>query len=162
MSDRFPIEGLVHRPQAFQASDSIWNIHASCVKLADRVVVVSGAAGAGKTTFCHSLVGRGAHWVADDRLIFCDAGRSLRLSAPRQLQGLVELPGEGAISVEGMVPVELSCDDLVWIELCDGLRAVELKQVSIFGRGVRCLPMPARPDSQAMKKANALLSLHSS
>jgi serine kinase of HPr protein (carbohydrate metabolism regulator) len=75
------------------------NIHASCVALAGKGVLLLGPSGAGKSDLALRLIDDGAKLVADDRCeIFVRAGK-LRARAPRTIAGLIELRGLGIIAM---------------------------------------------------------------
>lgn len=149
MTFTFPIEGLARRPQAFQAEDESWNVHASCVVLAGVAVMVSGPAGSGKTSLCHDLVAKGAYWVADDRVVIALADGLLTLTAPPALQGLVAKPRGGPVRVTGMMPFEASPENLLWVELVNGVTDARPLRIQFSKMAANCLQMPARP-SQTM------------
>jgi NAD(P)-dependent dehydrogenase (short-subunit alcohol dehydrogenase family) len=75
------------------------NIHASCVAIAGKGVLILGASGAGKSDLALRLIDEGAKLVADDRCeIFVRAGK-LCARAPASIAGLLELRGIGIIAL---------------------------------------------------------------
>jgi HPr kinase/phosphorylase len=75
------------------------NIHASCVALSGKGVLLLGASGAGKSDLALRLIDGGARLVADDRCeIFVRAGK-LCARAPGPIAGLIEMRGLGIIAL---------------------------------------------------------------
>jgi HPr kinase/phosphorylase len=75
------------------------NIHASCVALGGKGVLLLGASGAGKSDLALRLIDGGARLVADDRCeIFMRAGK-LCARAPQSIAGLIEMRGLGIIAL---------------------------------------------------------------
>jgi hypothetical protein len=75
------------------------NIHASCVVLGGRGVLILGKSGAGKSDLALRLIDDGARLVADDRCdLFARAGK-LCASAPARIAGLLELRDIGILAL---------------------------------------------------------------
>lgn len=74
------------------------NIHASCVALNDRAVLITGASGSGKSSLALQLMALGARLVSDDRTDLHVQGQRLIASAPASIAGLVEARGVGILS----------------------------------------------------------------
>jgi HPr kinase/phosphorylase len=74
-------------------------LHASAVAVGAHGLLITGAAGAGKTTLALEMIALGAELIADDRVLARpDSERRLWLSAPPNLAGgLAELRGFGLI-----------------------------------------------------------------
>ncbi len=87
-------------------------IHASCVAIGGRGVLLSGRSGTGKSDLTLRLLDRGAVLVSDDyTCLRVDDGR-LRASAPPTIAGKLELRGVGILDMAcaGEVPVCLLVD----------------------------------------------------
>jgi serine kinase of HPr protein (carbohydrate metabolism regulator) len=74
-------------------------IHASCVALDGRGVVLRGPSGAGKSDLALRLIDDGAELVADDRVELTTEGERLYAAAPPALAGLLEARGIGILKV---------------------------------------------------------------
>jgi HPr kinase/phosphorylase len=73
-------------------------LHASCVAVGDRGLLILGPSGAGKSSLAIRLVALGADLVSDDRTRVTRAGEALVASCPNQgLSGLVEARGIGIL-----------------------------------------------------------------
>ncbi len=77
-------------------------MHASCVSIAGRGVLLTGASGAGKSDLALRLIDRGARLVSDDYTdLRADSGQ-LVATAPDTIAGLIELRGLGLIRVSAL------------------------------------------------------------
>ncbi len=74
------------------------NIHASCVSLNNKGVLIIGASGLGKSDLCLRLImDKGARLVADDRVDLQNIDGNIVASSPKVLEGLLEVRGLGII-----------------------------------------------------------------
>jgi serine kinase of HPr protein (carbohydrate metabolism regulator) len=80
-------------------------VHASCVSIGGRAVLIAGASGSGKSDLALRLIDRGATLVSDDyTLVVAIAGR-LVASPPATIAGRMEVRGVGLVEmryVEGV------------------------------------------------------------
>ena len=74
------------------------NIHASCVAIGRRGVLLLGASGAGKSDLALRLIDQGAVLVADDRTLLRVEKGALRARAPESIRGLLEIRGLGIVA----------------------------------------------------------------
>jgi hypothetical protein len=75
------------------------NIHASCIALGRKGVLLLGPSGAGKSDLALRLIDEGAKLVADDRTELSVRNGQLRAQAPAVLAGLIEVRGLGLITL---------------------------------------------------------------
>jgi len=75
------------------------NIHASCVALGGKGVLLLGPSGAGKSDLALRLIDGGARLVADDRCELFVRGGKLYARAPDSIAGLMEMRGLGIIAM---------------------------------------------------------------
>ncbi|MEN0087432.1 MAG: hypothetical protein AAF737_03250 [Pseudomonadota bacterium] len=141
-------------PQAFRAADA-WNIHASCVVMGRAFIIVSGAAGSGKTSLCHELASNEARWVADDRLVISHKEGLFYFSAPKTLHGLAEQPGAGPVPIDAIDPDPTSENHIVWVELAGSAQLAQRKQISVLGKEIGCLHLPQRPTAEVILELQA-------
>ena len=92
-------------------------LHATCVALDGRGVLILGASGAGKSALGLELMAYGARLVADDRTIVTRQGNTLIATCPRAIHGLIEARGLGL----------LHADPVDYAEIC---LVIDLDQVS--------------------------------
>ncbi len=78
----------------------VLNIHATCVALGGRAVLLLGPSGAGKSDLALRLIDGGAKLVADDRTdLWLAKNGVLYASAPSAIAGLMEVRGLGIIAL---------------------------------------------------------------
>jgi len=75
------------------------NIHASCIAIGARGVLLLGKSGAGKSDLALRLIDDGARLVADDRAILFVARGALHARAPESIKGLLEIRGLGIAAI---------------------------------------------------------------
>ena len=75
------------------------NIHASCVAIGGKGVLILGDSGAGKSDLALRLIDDGAKLVADDRTELYAARGTLCARAPKSIAGLIEVRGLGIIAL---------------------------------------------------------------
>jgi serine kinase of HPr protein (carbohydrate metabolism regulator) len=87
-------------------------LHASCVAIGGRAVLISGRSGSGKSDLTLRLIDRGASLVSDDYSIVRRVGKRLRASAPPNIAGKLEVRGLGLLDFEAVseAPVCLMVD----------------------------------------------------
>lgn len=86
----------------------VTNIHATCVAVGKRGLLLLGPSGRGKSDLALRLIDRGAQLVADDRCdIWFDQGRLL-CAPPETLAGKLEVRGLGIVEQPWTAPVPLS------------------------------------------------------
>lgn len=113
------------------------NIHATCVALQNKGILIIGPSGAGKSDTALRLIEQiGAALVADDRTIITNKNNKLFASSPENLKGLLEVRGLGIISkkycneTEVKLVVEL-VSDRSKIERLPEKEYIELENIKI-------------------------------
>lgn len=76
------------------------NLHASCVALGARAVLIIGPSGAGKSQFALALMAFGATLVADDRTILTRRGAQVWATCPPAILGQIEARGLGILHAQ--------------------------------------------------------------
>ncbi len=79
-------------------------LHASCVALQDKAVLIRGASGSGKSSLTLELLTRGAMLVSDDRTCLIKRERGVVAYAPALLLGLIEARGVGILRADSAAP----------------------------------------------------------
>lgn len=84
-------------------------LHASCVAVAGRAVLIQGHSGAGKSDLALRLIDRGAQLVADDYTLLVRSGAELLAAPPATIAGRIEVRGLGIVEMPHLerVPVAL-------------------------------------------------------
>ena len=72
-------------------------VHATCVALNGRGLLITGASGSGKSALALALMGLGADLVSDDRVQLARRGGRLLADAPPAIRGLIEARGMGLL-----------------------------------------------------------------
>jgi HPr serine kinase-like protein len=87
-------------------------VHASCVAIRGRAVLLAGRPGAGKSDLALRLIDRGAALVSDDYTELRLLGGRLLARAPATIAGRIEVRGIGILDLEPAadVPVCLYAD----------------------------------------------------
>lgn len=74
-------------------------VHATCVVLDGRGVLLRGPPGSGKSDLALRLIDRGALLLADDRVVLSRAGRQVVARCPPAIAGRIEVRGIGLCRV---------------------------------------------------------------
>lgn len=87
-------------------------LHASCVAIGGRAVLIVGPSGAGKSDLALRLIDRGAVLVADDQVRLTAVDSRLLAEVPETIAGKLEARGIGIIAMayQSPVPVALLID----------------------------------------------------
>lgn len=90
-------------------------LHATCVSLKGKGILISGKPGTGKSSLALHLIDRGARLVSDDQTCLISEGKSLIALAPAMHKGKIEVRNVGicVFPYENKVPLSL------WVELCE-------------------------------------------
>lgn len=83
-------------------------LHASCVVLERRGLLILGAAGTGKSALALGLMALGAALVSDDRTHVRRRGDRVYARAPEAIAGLIEARGLGILRAEAVAEVRVS------------------------------------------------------
>lgn len=87
-------------------------VHATCVAIGGRGVLLAGRPGSGKSDLALRLIDRGAVLVSDDYTELRRSGGRLLARAPAAIAGKIELRGVGIVELDSAadVPVCLHAD----------------------------------------------------
>lgn len=75
-------------------------LHASCVAIAGRAVLIEGRSGTGKSDLALRLIDRGAVLVSDDYTVLTRRDGTLTASPPANIAGKMEIRGLGLVEVD--------------------------------------------------------------
>ena len=84
------------------------NLHASCVAVEGRGVLILGPSGSGKSSLALQLMAFGARLVADDRTDIFRHGQEVTAHSPAALAGLIEARGIGILWARPQTGVPLA------------------------------------------------------
>jgi serine kinase of HPr protein (carbohydrate metabolism regulator) len=129
-------------------------VHASCVAIGDRAVLIQGLSGSGKSDLALRLVDRGALLVSDDYTALSATHGTLIASAPPRIKGKIEVRGLGIIDCA-------SRDDVAVAMVIDIDRAVErmpetIAQLMFLGIALPCFAVSPFEASAPIKIERAL------
>jgi serine kinase of HPr protein (carbohydrate metabolism regulator) len=87
-------------------------IHATCVAISRRGVLIRGRSGSGKSDLALRLIDRGARLVSDDYTILEAQGGHIVARAPETIAGKLEVRGVGIVETDAVadIPVCLVVD----------------------------------------------------
>lgn len=83
-------------------------MHASCVALEGRAILLCGLSGSGKSDLALQLIDRGFTLVADDQTIVRKQGGRLLASVPSTIVGKLEIRGIGIVTMPTVSDVEVA------------------------------------------------------
>jgi serine kinase of HPr protein (carbohydrate metabolism regulator) len=130
------------------------NLHASCVAVEGRAVLISGPSGSGKSDLALRLLDRGFTLVSDDRTILRKEGAKVVASAPLTIKGRLEIRGVGIVDMQTVsdVPVALV------VELTSDIQRLpdDDRERLILGAGIPLISVDAMTASAPSKVAVAL------
>ena len=113
-------------------------VHASCVALGGRAVLILGPSGSGKSALALSLMAFGARLVSDDRVALRRDGPRLIATAPEAIRGLIEARGVGLLRAEAEAEAVVALAvDLARIETA---RLPQRREIDLLGHPVVLLP----------------------
>ena len=91
-------------------------LHASCVAVEGRGILVLGPSGAGKSALAIRLIALGAGLVSDDRtLVVAEAGQLTATCPNPAMQGLIEARGLGILRAPVVDRVALALAVATWL-----------------------------------------------
>ena len=103
-------------------------LHASCVSIGGRAVLIEGLSGSGKSDLALRRIDRGAALVSDDYTIVRRIDGKLIASAPPNISGLIEVRGVGLVPMtfESDVPIALIASIATTIERLPDLNSTRI------------------------------------
>ena len=128
-------------------------IHATCVAIASRGVVIEGPSGSGKSDLALRLIDRGAILVSDDYTRVRANGEVAFASSPAAIAGKLEVRGVGIVTMDHLDDVALA---LVVRLTDDVLRMPGRSYRRIAGIDIPYLDLFAREVTAALKVELAL------
>jgi len=129
-------------------------VHASCVAIDGRAVLITGPSGSGKSDLTLRLLDRGFALVSDDQTLVKKTATRLTASAAPTIRGKLEIRGIGIVEMEQVddQPVALV------VELTSDIQRLpdDSRERPIMGVAVPLISVDAMSASAASKVALAL------
>lgn len=116
-------------------------VHATCVAVGDRAVLLAGASGTGKSTIALELMAYGATLVSDDQVVLVAESDVIVASAPPAIAGLIEARGLGVLKARAKDGATIAM--VVDLDVSTSDRMPERRVVTLLGCD---LPLFHRPD----------------
>jgi serine kinase of HPr protein (carbohydrate metabolism regulator) len=135
-------------------------VHATCVAVDGRGVLLRGASGSGKSDLALRLIERGAVLVADDQIRLSESGGRILAEPPETIAGRIEVRGVGILALPHMraAPVELVID---LVAAASVERLPPPRTCDLLGRPVPLLALAPFEASAAAKVLTAMRALAS-
>ncbi|MBA3897500.1 MAG: aldolase [Sphingomonadaceae bacterium] len=132
-------------------------LHASCVAIHGRAVLIEGLSGSGKSDLALRLIDRGALLVSDDYTLAKRSGKQLIADAPLTILGKIEIRGLGIVD---MVPARDVPVALV-VALGEPVERLpdEARARTIAGIALPLIVLDAREPSAPIKVERALAAI---
>ncbi len=129
-------------------------VHASCVAIDGRAVLITGLSGSGKSDLTLRLLDRGFALVSDDQTLIKKTATRLTASAPPAIRGKLEIRGIGIVEMDQIddQPVALV------VELTSDIQRLpdDSRERPIMGVSIPLISVDAMSASAASKVALAL------
>ncbi len=129
------------------------SLHATCVAMDGRGILLIGASGSGKSDLALRLIDRGAKLVSDDRVTVQRDGDRLVASTPGPMFGQIEIRAVGICRVEAVREVEVALVVRLGVE---GDRLPEAPTETVGGIALPLLRLDAHRASAPIKVEMAL------
>ena len=130
-------------------------VHASCVAIGGRGILIRGRSGSGKSDLALRLIDRGARLVSDDYTNLTARGGRLRAAAPPTIAGKLEIRGVGIVDLAAETDIPLC----LVAELGDAPERLPeaATQVVLLGLALPAIAIAALEASAPLKLEQALL-----
>ena len=83
-------------------------LHASCVAIGERAILITGPSGAGKSDLALRLIDRGAMLVSDDQVALTARDGLILADAPPAIAGMIEVRGLGIVAMPHRAPMPVA------------------------------------------------------
>ncbi|MEH6645233.1 HPr kinase/phosphorylase [Sulfitobacter sp.] len=112
-------------------------VHGTCVDMAGKGVLITGAAGSGKSSLALQLMALGAVLVSDDRTHLTSDNGKVRATPPPTIAGMIEARGIGILHVAYVeqAVVQLVVD----MGVIETMRLPHIRSATLLDIPVRCL-----------------------
>lgn len=119
-------------------------LHASCVAVQGRGVLIMGGSGSGKSSLALELMAYGADLVADDRTVLTTGDRVVVAKAPESIANMIEARGIGILNAQAVPQADIVC--VVDLDQPEPERLPEHRFTDVLGRKI---PLIFKADTKA-------------
>lgn len=124
-------------------------LHATCVAVGDRGLLILGGSGTGKSALALKLIALGAALVSDDQVAIEPDDDTLRAFCPRDaIRGMIEARGFGILHLQAQTSARLIL--ALDLDRIEGARLPPSRQVTLLGRN---LPLAHAPKGDHLPSA---------
>lgn len=106
-------------------------IHAGCVALGNRGVLILGGSGTGKSALALQLMAFGCELVSDDRTALAARGEVVVAAAPLRIRGQIEARGIGILNATARAAARVAL--VVDLDETEGVRLPPLRTYTLLG-----------------------------
>lgn len=129
-------------------------VHATCVAIQGRGVLLAGASGCGKSDLALRLIDRGAELVSDDYAVVRPVEGRLYAAAPKTIAGRIEVRGVGLLDL----PARAAAPLCLFVDLeAEPERLPEPATTIVAGLALPSVALAALEASAPIKLEQALL-----
>lgn len=118
-------------------------VHASCVALSGRALLIVGASGSGKSALALDLMALGAGLISDDRVALHRTASSVIATAAPEIDGLIEARGLGLLHAPVQSPAPLAW--VLDLDRQEPQRLPPYREIRLLGHSVPLLFRPPLP-----------------
>lgn len=112
------------------------NIHASCIAVDGKGLLILGDSGCGKSSLALELMAYGADLVSDDRVLLTVFDDRLVAQPPATITGMIEARGVGILNSSYLPHVYI--DAVVNMQKTEPMRLPDKKTIEILGISIPC------------------------
>jgi HPr kinase/phosphorylase len=119
------------------SSQTSKTLHANCVAIDGKGLLILGASGTGKSTLTLQMMAIGADLVSDDQTTISLAGNCIKAEAPIAIKGLIEARGVGILTVPSIHSATIIA--IVDLDYIEAERLPRPRTRSLMGISLPCL-----------------------
>lgn len=130
-------------------------VHATCVAIGGRGVLLRGRSGSGKSDLALRLIDRGARLVSDDYTLLLEGNGRIYARAPERIAGKLEVRGVGIVELEAVTDISVCL--IADLDRIPERLPEAVEETALLGLSVPTLPLTALEASAPLKLEQALL-----
>lgn len=134
------------------------NIHANCLVIGTKGVLIRGASGSGKSSLCDALLeaarirGQHAAFIADDQVLVSSVAGRVIAEPPQAISGMAEVRGFGLVKVPHLPKAHVHMViDLVSLDDIERFPEVSVTRTAVGDAQLPCISCPANAPQSAIR-----------